>query len=198
MMPLLTIMIPTTPDRQNLFDELMKELHRQKASLPEPSEVQILWAIDNKEISVGAKRQWLLENAKGEFVVGIDSDDWVDECYMMQILNAIKRYPKIDHVGFLEHCTIDGKESLSIFSSSHLKWEENAHGYDHVRCANPKSVIRRSVALQVGFKDVRYGEDRIFSESVTPLVKSEVFIDKILYYYRHESTPHHERFGITE
>jgi len=197
MIPLLTIMIPTTVDRQDLFRPLISELWRQiyeSAWLPA---VDIISMEDDKRISVGYKRQLLLERATGLFVVGFDSDDWPAEDYISSIMGAISNHPNTDHVGFLEHCTIDGKESISCFSSSHLKWEENAHGFDHIRCANPKSVIRRSIALKVGFQDLRYGEDRIFSEAVTPLIKSEVFLNKVLYYYRHTSNMTHEkRYGI--
>lgn len=198
MSPLLTIMMPTTYDRRPLFGKLLLELWRQVIDYSNVSETEIIFEEDGKELSVGAKRQLLLERAKGEFVAGFDSDDWPQAYYLHDILKAIKDYPTTDHVGFLEECDINGEKSLSIFSSSHLKWEENAHGYDHIRCANPKSVIRRSIALKVGYKDLRYGEDRIFSEAVTPLIKSEVFLDRVLYYYRHTSTPHFERYGIKE
>lgn len=198
MNPILTIMIPTTVDRFPLFNILSAELFKQINQLPDPRSVRVISLEDNKEMSVGAKRQKLLETATGDFVVGIDSDDWIDNCYIMEILNVIHRHPTTDHVGFLEHCDIDGEQSISIFSSADLEWAENKRGYDHIRCANPKSVIRRSVALRVGFEDMRYGEDRVFSEKVTPLIKSEVFIHKVLYYYRHISTPHAERYGIKQ
>lgn len=196
MSDLLTIMIPTTVDRRPLFDSLMMELWRQVHDNNMQHLVNIIHEEDSKEISVGAKRQRLLDRAEGLFVVGFDSDDWPAATYIKDIVSALLQHPETDHVGFLEHCTIDGEESISIFSSIHLKWEENTHGYDHIRCANPKSVIRRSKASRVGFQDLRYGEDRIFSESVTPLINSEVFLEKILYYYRHTSTPHNERYGI--
>lgn len=203
-------MIPTTPDRKNqtseLLECLLKQEYLRKIDMFDAGDItawryydlltniEILVMVDDKQNSVGVKRQKLLEHAKGEWVAGIDSDDLVADTYIEDILNALKENP--DHVGFLEDCDIDGEKSLSIFSIKHHFWGENSEGYDHIRCANPKSVIRRSIALQVGYQDCRFGEDRIFSEAVTPLLKTEVFIDKPLYHYIHNSSPSHERYGF--
>lgn len=197
MNPLLTIMLPTTIDRRDMFKRLLAEVYRQIVFNWAMDEVEVIYKEDNKEMSVGAKRQKLLEAATGEFVVGIDSDDGIAPDYLSEILKALHDMPGTDHVGFYELCTFNGKNpKKSIFSIAHQKWADNVYGYDYTRCANPKSVIRRSKGLQVGFEDSRYGEDRIFSEKVTPLLQSEVFIDKILYYYRHVESPFNERYGI--
>ena len=194
--PLLTIMVPTTKDRYAQFRMLGRNIFNQIFDNSLWDKVEFIWEEDNKEISVGAKRQILLERARGEFVVGIDSDDWVADTYVKEIVEAIEKNRTTDHVGFLERCIIDDAESVSIFSIRHKYWDENKDGYDHIRCANPKSVIRRTKALEVGFPDLRFGEDRIFSENVTPLLTSEVFIEKQLYTYRPINTPHNERYCI--
>ncbi len=196
--PMLTIMIPTTVDRDELCMRLVDELVGQVAELRLKlnEDIEIVSIRDNKEISVGLKRQRLLEMAKGEWVVGFDSDDFPHEDYLKEIVYALRTNPLVDHVGFIESCNIDGQKSVSIFSIKHKSWDEREEGYDQVRCANPKSVIRRTKALQVGYQDLRYGEDRIFSEAVTPLLESEVFIEKSLYNYIHISTPSHERYGF--
>ena len=195
----LSIMIPTTPDRRATFECIIQELHAQAAESRYEigKDFEIISIEDNREMSVGAKRQKLLEMAKGDFVVGIDSDDFIAPTYLQDIIGAICLHGYgIDHVGFYERCNIDGQLSRSIFSIRHEKWGENIDGFDHVRCANPKSVIKRPIALRVGFEDLRYGEDRVFSDKVTPLLHVECFIEKELYYYNYVSTPHNERYGI--
>jgi len=194
--PILTIMLPTTVDRRKCFYSLLEKVLKQINDLGMQQFVEILIDEDNKEKSIGKKRQDLLERASGIFVVGIDSDDFIADTYIEDIVNVINSNPNVDHIGFLENCWIDGQESKSIFSIRHHKWDENTDGYDHVRCANPKSVIRRTKALEVGFEDSRYGEDRVFSEKVTPLLLSEVFIEKELYLYRYNSSEHNYRYGI--
>ena len=195
--PLLSIILPTTIDRRLCFYRLLENiLHQVNDHCHNTGEVEILIDEDDKQKSIGKKRQDLLEKATGTWVVGIDSDDQIATDYIESIINELRRNPNIDHVGFYENCNIDGAKSKSIFSIRHQKWDENAEGFDHIRCANPKSVIRRTKALQAGFEDSRFGEDRIFSEKVTPLLTSEIFIEKDLYYYIYNSTEHNYRYGI--
>lgn len=197
--PLLTIMIPVTNDRQVLLELLVKELIVQAGLSGYIGMVEIIWETDNRELSVGAKRQKLLERAKGKFVVGIDSDDWIAPTYIEDIMGILQIHSsEIDHVGFIEHCDIDGQISKSIFSIKHKSWDEQEPGFDQVRCANPKSVIRKEKALWIGFEDMRFGEDRIFSERVTAILKGQIFINKILYYYRHNSKENVDRYGIQQ
>jgi hypothetical protein len=195
----LSILIPSTPDRRDTLACILRELHAQALEMRYEidKDFEIIILEDNREISVGKKRQMLLEMAKGDFVVGIDSDDFIAPTYLQDIISAIRlRGNDIDHIGFYERCNIDGELSRSIFSIKHQKWGENTDGFDHVRCANPKSVIKRSIALSVGYEDLRYGEDRIFSESVTPQLFNEYMIEKELYYYNYVSTPHIDRYGL--
>jgi len=197
--PLWSIMIPTTVDRDELYEKLCEELFNQIASngLNFNEHIEVIGMRDNKEISVGLKRQRLLEMAKGVFVSGFDSDDFPHPDYIHDIWNALYIHGNhIDHVGFIEDCDIDGLKSQSIFSIKHKSWDEQEPGYDQVRCANPKSVIRREKALQVGYLDMRFGEDRIFAEKVTPLLKDEIFIEKPLYRYIHISSNPTERYGL--
>ena len=195
--PILTIMIPTTVDRRPMFKSLFIKIWSQIFEHNFHNDVEVIFEEDNKEISVGRKRQNLLVRSKGTWVVGIDSDDDIADTYILDIVSSLKLNPSVDHIGFIEDCTINGEKSKSLFSIKHKKWAENTDGYDHIRCANPKSVIRRSKALMVGFEDMRYGEDIVFSERVTPLLDSEIFINKPLYLYNHISTEHYERYGIS-
>jgi hypothetical protein len=195
MIPLLSIMLPTTTDRRKTFYQLLELIMKQINKLDASGLVEILIDEDNKEKSIGKKRQDLLERATGKYVVGIDSDDSIAIDYLESILDVIK-VKDVDHVGFLEACKIDGESSTSIFSVKYKFWEENKDGYDHIRCANPKSVIKREKALLVGYEDLRYGEDRKFSETISPILQSEVFINKFLYYYIYNKTSYNERYGI--
>jgi hypothetical protein len=191
-------MLPTTTDRRSSFYELLKEICFQIKNLnPEfQQKIELLIDEDNKEKSIGKKRQDLLLKSRGTWVVGIDSDDTIAKTYLKDIVNALNANPNTDHVGFLESCSINGVLSVSLFSIRYKKWAENIGEFDHIRCANPKSVIRRVKALQAGFSNIRFGEDKLFSERVTPLLRSEIFINKPLYMYRYVSSGHKERYGI--
>ena len=189
---ILSILICTTIDRRPLFQKLYNELDRQAQGLS----VEILFEEDNKEISVGAKRQKLLKRAKGEYIVYFDSDDFPYEDYVIEILTAIESKP--DCVGFLIHMTTNGvKPQTCCHSLKYKKWAENVDGYDYVRNVTHFNTIRRDLALKVGFDDMRFGEDHKYADAVTKLCKTEVFIDKKLFHYRYSTKiPHNQKYGI--
>lgn len=192
----LSILIATTICRRELFKKLYYEIWTQSKGHP----VEILFEEDNKQISIGAKRQKLLERAKGEYIVFFDSDDWPHENYVTEILKALEEKP--DCVGMLIHMTTNGKRpQVCCHSLKYKVWKGDGKiridGYDYVRNCTHFNPCRRELALQVGFKDQRFGEDRIYSDAVTQLCKTEVFIDKKLFHYRYSNlVPHSKKYGF--
>lgn len=187
----LSILIPTVEGREELFDSLMNNLLSQIGSLP----VQILSIKDKKEISIGAKRQKLIEMSDGEYVVFIDDDDAVAPYYVVEILKNLGR----DAVGFLIECSFDGQNKCVAKASSKYKdWGDNKDGFRYVRSTYHKTPVRREIAIKHGFKDMRFGEDYDYSMRIINDIKSESFIDKVMYYYRYTSQePHNSKYGIT-
>src|SRR6478736_2156247 len=99
----LSILIPTVVGREEKLQRLMDVLDPQFDELVKEAintgemPVEIIIDKDNKEVSIGAKRQRLLERAMGEYVVFIDDDDLVSETYIQDILNNTGS----DSIGFL-------------------------------------------------------------------------------------------------
>lgn len=190
--PILSILLPTISTRASQFARL--EVHVRAQSEGKP--VEILSECDNKEISIGKKRQQLLERATGEWVVFIDDDDWVSDTYVDDILAALATGP--DCVGFLIRCTTNGRnQRMAKASLQYREWNENVDGYAHVRSPYQKTPVRRNIALLVGFPDLRYAEDRQYSRGLVKHLKTEVFIDKILYEYRYVHEKFSTKYGFT-
>lgn len=175
-----------------MFLKLKEELDRQSSGL----EVEVLFEEDNKQISVGAKRQKLLLRAKGDYVAYFDSDDWPYDWYVQDILIALESKP--DCVGFLIHMTTNNANPQTCCHSlQYKKWDKNVDGYDYVRNVTHFNPVRRDLALKVGFKDLRHGEDFTYSNSITRLCMKEVFLNKRLFHYRYSnSEPHKKKYGI--
>lgn len=190
--PTLSILIATTKNRRPLFQKLYDELKRQADGLP----VEVLYEEDNKEISVGKKRQILLNRSSGKYICYFDSDDYPFSYYVKMILEALEQKP--DCVGMLIHMTTNGiKPQVCCHSLQYPEWKDNVDGYDYVRNVTHFNPVRRELALKVGFKDMRYGEDRKYSDAVTKLCKTEVFINKKLFHYRYSSAEKHkQKYGI--
>ncbi len=191
--PKLSVLLATVTARADLFALLHAHLSKQAEGKP----VELVVACDNKEISIGKKRDNLLKEAKGDYVCFVDDDDWCADTYIDDILEAIATDP--DCVGFEIHCTQNGRNPRrAITSMRYREWGSNIDGYHYVRSIYHKSPVKRELALQVGFKDLRYAEDKLFSNGIMQLVKTEVFIKKVLYYYRFRSEPFMIKYGFAK
>ena len=191
----LSILIPSTIDREAITYKLVTYIRSQIDLWGYSDRVEILLDIDNKEVSIGAKRQRMLEKAKGEYVVQIDSDDWVPDNYVETILKALGSNP--DSIGHEILCSGTAGKTESA-SNQYAAWNEKVNGFDYVRTPYPKTPILRSICLKIGFKDLRYGEDHDFSVRLkeSGLIKTEVYIPEVLYFYRYKFQNHRLKYGI--
>ncbi len=191
-MKTLSILICTTFERETLFLKLLTEFHVQAQGYS----VEILFEQDDKQISVGAKRQKLLDRAQGEYIVYFDDDDWPELHYISEIIKALETKP--DCLGYrIRMTTNEQREEMCCHSLRYPQWRSNVDGYNYVRNVTHFNVVKRSIATQVGFPDKRFGEDKVYSDQVTALCKTEVFIDKVMFHYRYSNRiPHKRKYGI--
>lgn len=194
---LLCICIPTVVGREQQFETLFNKIGNQVRDLNLTDQIDCVVFKDNKEISIGAKRDKMYRLSKATFTVQIDDDDDVPDDYISTIYNAILANPDVDCIGYLERVVMDGVTKYSKISNEFTDWATTATGYE--RTPFFKVPIRTSLCQEVGVSDIRFGEDHDFARRIKPLIKSEVFIDKAMYYYTGTSlTPdqHKERYGL--
>lgn len=178
----LSILICSLEERKAQLDALVASLTRQcTGGHPAIDDIEIFWDIDNGEKAIAHKRQDLLERATGDYICFVDDDDQVPDYYIAAILKAIESKP--DVVGFSGRYFYDGREGKPfIHSIKYNHWFEDAQAY--YRCPTPLNPIKREIALAVGFDPkLRLVEDHDFSRRIQPFLKTEVFIDKPMYYY---------------
>ena len=173
----LSIQIPTIVSRKEQFDKLYDFILKQAEGKP----VEVIYESDNKEMSIGAKRQKLLMRSNADYFVQIDDDDTVAPDYVDKVLEALKSKP--DCVGYLEDIVWDGKQLTASHSIRFPQWADKQDGFDFVRTPFYKDVIRTGIAQMVGIRDMRFGEDHDFAKRIKPHLKTEVFIDEKMYFY---------------
>lgn len=216
MKPLLSILIPTVYGREDLFNRLIssfdkyrdksfssngwyiQDLHKPIiASIRWNNEIEIIYCLDNKEITIGDKRERLYELAYGKYSIQIDEDDLLADNAIELILEAIKSNPEIPCITFRENCIMNGVYKSSNHSIKYEKWQDNFDGYDFIRCPFYKDVIKTEIAKSVPFPHIRYNEDEQWSMAIKPLLKNEIHIDQELYFYQYNpKESHEERYGI--
>ena len=205
-MKLLSIQVPTICSRLKEFTLLHDFLQKQVQDDKLEKKVEIIFERDNKEISIGAKRQKLYEKAKAKFSVQIDDDDWVAKDYIRTIVNIIEQYPKCDAIGYLERCEIDNRVEIAMHSNNFSDWatKKNTGNGDfglnikHERTLFFKDPILTEYCLAVGVHDIRFSEDHRFAREMkaAKLIQEPIFIEKIMYIYKYKAEPHNSKYGI--
>lgn len=215
--PLLSILIPCTPDRcedviklincindqvgiTELHEYAYKENVKIERGISKNGDVEIVIVTDAKIMTIGEKRELLYNYfATGLFSIQVDSDDLLAPNAIELILEAIKSNPEIPCITFKEKCMINGEYKSSNHSILYSQWMDNQDGYSYVRCPFYKDVIRTDIAKSVPFPHIRYNEDEQWSMAIKPLLTDEIHIEEELYYYFYEpKETHNERYGITE
>lgn len=211
---LLSILIPSTPDRREQVMLLFEKLKDRKAykevilnlenctwrcAQRMSGEVEILICEDDKIMPIGAKRETMYQKASGEYSWQIDSDDDIAPDAIKLILEAIKQNP--DCITFQEYCMMDGKEYKSNHSLQYGDWDGDgskllSDGFHFWRTPFMKSVIKTEIARSVPIPHIRFGEDHQWAQALKPHLKTEIHIPQDIYLYQHQSSDFNERYGI--
>jgi glycosyltransferase involved in cell wall biosynthesis len=181
---ILSILIPTMPKRGGLLKRLLNVLQPQCTD-----EVEILIYSDEGRITTGRKRNDLIKQAKGQYIVFVDDDDIVSDTYVSDILNAATKNPDcITFRGWMETDGTNRKEfRLSINYPYTAVWENGNEIY--LRYPNHITPVKREIALQVPFLNVTMGEDYAWATELhkRKLLTTEVHINKPLYFYLYQT-----------
>jgi glycosyltransferase involved in cell wall biosynthesis len=177
---ILSILIPTIPKRSGLLSVLLQELYRQIGNKP----IEVL--VHKGEGTTGAKRNELVQSAKGEYVCFIDDDDAVSHQYIDLIIAALASKP--DCLSLNGLMTTNGRHPHKFIHSLKFSayFEQDKVYY---RPPNHLNVMRRSIAEQFPFPDKTFGEDTAWAMDIcaAQALKTEVEINEILYYYQYKS-----------
>jgi len=135
--------------------------------------------------TVGAKRNWLAENAKGQILAHFDDDDYYAPNYLTAMVSALGdsdlvklssfylfsithqafAYWDLNHIATL-HFRLESLRPVEVFQTDMMKPDErelwqlkNLLGYGF------SCVYRKSLWQRVPFEDARHGEDFDFVEA---------------------------------
>lgn len=181
--PLISILIPTLESRHKFHNRLLSELFWQiDQILGAREKVQILEYVDRGETSTGAKRNWLVNNAKGQYIAGFDDDDMPTDCYIQTMLKVAESGADCGEFWglYFSNGVYDRPFHHSI---KHDHWYQDKNCY--YRNPNHISLIKRELILDIPFPDITVGEDGQFSLKVqeSGRLKTEHPVKETLYLY---------------
>lgn len=165
---MLSILICAIPSRRQQLERLVDYLRWQMRMFPQQVEI----CVDLDEgITVGEKRQRLLERACGSYVAFCDDDDFVSHDYLARVLKACGEGK--DCCSLVGVITEDGNHPRRFeHSLAHSGWYTREDGV-FIRTPNHLSAVRRELALKAGFASQNVSEDHLYSQALLPLLKSE-------------------------
>ena len=177
MNPLLSILIPTVPERAAKLASLLADLSQQNNG-----KAEVIYFGDDRKRTIGAKRNGILSLARGKYVAFCDDDDNVHPNYISELTQAAER--DVSVISFQQDAAWNGQNSIVDFSIKNTNELFNPGG---VTKRFPWHVCawRREIAQQCVFSEKNWGEDADWVEQAAVLVQTEIHIPKVLHYYDH-------------
>jgi hypothetical protein len=165
----LSVLIPTLFERRAKCEQLKESIREKFARLCPGLRLEIAEAVDNRDQSVGLKRRYLLENAKGKYSAFIDDDDEVTDAYFEDFAACF-------HAGH-DVMRIRGQMSEYTFTHS-VDYPLNGKMYVDgvfVRPPNHLNPMLNDIAKLISFEDATNGEDLKWTIGLakTGLLRSE-------------------------
>ena len=151
-----SVLIPTIPGREAGLARLTQSIREKVARICPHLRYEFCVEFDNKEMSIGMKRQKLLDSAKGKYLSFIDDDDDITDAYIEDLSECIK--------GVYHTMRLRGQmsqypfvHSTEITMASPMATMEDPPLFQ--RPPNHLNPMLSDVAKFVKFKDAVHGED---------------------------------------
>jgi glycosyltransferase involved in cell wall biosynthesis len=137
---------------------------------------------DEKEITIGHKRNNLLRFASGKYVCFADDDDMVMPEFIGEVINCL--------IGDYDCASLKGKFYQDGIFKNHFVHSIEYNDYSSendilVRPPNHLNIIRTEIAKKFTFPNKDYGEDTEWAMKIVEsgMLKKEFKVLKPLYYY---------------
>jgi glycosyltransferase involved in cell wall biosynthesis len=189
-MIILSILIPTIPERGNMFTELFNKVHRQIEYMDTfhhtLGKIEVL--IDDSPrfleggLSIGKKREALVKRAEGKYLCFLDDDEDIANNYVETLVRLCQRDADV--------CTF---RNISKTDTYWMVVDMGLH-YPNDQ-ASPMFTVRRSpwhicpvrsyFAKLHKFEDKSYGEDYDWMRKVLEHCTTEAKSDAVIHEYRH-------------
>jgi glycosyltransferase involved in cell wall biosynthesis len=190
-MIILSILIPTIPERVDLFtglyNELNAQIHMMESTHPSLPTVEILVDPSVRFLeggpSIGLKRNNLVQRAKGQYVCFVDDDDAIAPNYIESLVRLCMQ--GADIVTFQASVRMKSFWSLVDMRLSYKVNDQLNPDYTARRPPWHCCPVRTSFAKAHKFKNLNNAEDFDWMQRVLGQCTTEIHTDKILFEYRH-------------
>ncbi len=150
--------------------------------------------IHQENAGAGAARNKGLSKALGDYIVFVDSDDYIDKDYFVILSNHNEDVVFVDVEAVNEDGKVVRKEYLSVFKNLSKDDFMRAQMTGKINWGGVRKVVKREIIEQnkIYYSIHKVGEEAIFTYNSVYNAKSIAFIDKPVYFYiqREDSLSH--------
>ena len=148
-----TILIATIQGRERSLTALVSAIHTLRQQICPTLRITVTLGYDNRESTIGAKRDRMLQAAEGKYVSFIDDDDMVTAAYFEDAAATV--------AGNFDCMRLRGQMAQHTFthSMSHKLLDPMANATTFLRPPNHLNVMKADIAKTVRYRDARNGED---------------------------------------
>lgn len=151
-------------DGQDKVKDLFDEALRRKASLPTVRYIEL-----DEKLTIGAKRNRLNDEAKGQIIVAMDDDDYYPPCRVSAVVNAFKQKPN-------QQIELAGASEIYMYYSD-IKTIYKLGPYNANHATNGTMAWRNSYAKSHRYDEtVTHSEERSFLDDYKhPMIQLDPF-----------------------
>lgn len=152
----ISFLIPTIPGRESGLHNITSSIHEKMKRIAPDLRYVIDISFDNREMSIGAKRQKLLEGAKGKYLAFVDDDDEITDAYVEDLRECIRGgfhtmrlYGRMKEYTFVHSLDVKLTDMMATRSSPPV----------FQRPPNHLNPMMADIARVIPFKNAVHGED---------------------------------------
>jgi hypothetical protein len=148
-----SILIPTLVERSTKLNNLINSINEKRQRICPDLKIEFCISCDNREKSVGKKREELLKGAKGKYMSFVDDDDDLTDAYFEDALATIR--------GNFDVCRLRGQIAQYTFTHSieNTLTGPMARNEEFLRPPNHLNIMMTEFAALIPFGDAKRGED---------------------------------------
>jgi hypothetical protein len=191
--PVLSILICTTPDRNEMFTELFNDLNRQLEYMQtfhsSLGEIEIL--VDSSKkfldggLSIGKKREALVHRAAGRYLCFLDSDEQIAGNYLETLVRLCQS--GADVITFRSLANLDSYWCVVDMSLKHTANDETHPELIAERKPWHVCPVKSHLAKGPKFENSNYGEDWSWMSEVLKSCQSEAKTNAVIHMYKHRA-----------
>jgi hypothetical protein len=188
----ISILIPTLVSRVASFKTITEKINGIINRFSLQDRVFIESYLDNREKSVGFKRNSLLQECKSAYACFVDDDDDIADWFIPKAYNVLAS-TAADCIKLNGLITVNGKDPRPFVHSAKYTEYATVEGV-YVRPPNHLNIIKTEISKKFLFPEKNFGEDTDWAMQLcrSKVIKREAAIggqhkDKPYYFYKYDT-----------